>query len=168
MVTQPNLVIYTTTSRPLRSRTIWGTEFRFVRCKPEHMFGITQLWVNKQETVAVSDVEKTILDGLKQPEYCGGLPEVAKGLWIKKAELQPSKLVSYALQLGIGAVVRRLGFLMDLYQIGSSQDLEELQKQLSATYMRLDPSIPAEGKHLSRWKLQLNIPPEELEAVIGT
>jgi predicted transcriptional regulator of viral defense system len=168
MATQPNFVLYTTTHRILRGCNILGTEFRFVRYKPEHMFGITETWVDKQEKVKVSDIEKTVIDGLKQPEYCGGLPEVAKGLWMKKDELQPSTLVSYALQLGVGAIIRRLGFLLELYKIGTPQEIEALQKQLSATYMRLDPTLPAEGKHLSRWKLQLNILPEELEAAIRT
>ena len=39
MVTQPQMVVYVTTPRAARGRTILGTEFRFVRCKPEHLFG---------------------------------------------------------------------------------------------------------------------------------
>ena len=36
---------------------------------------------------------------------------------------------------------------------------------LTATYQRLDPLLPAEGTFLSRWRLQLNVTPEELDAV---
>jgi predicted transcriptional regulator of viral defense system len=60
MVTQPQLVVYATSPRPLRGRTILGTEFRFVRCKPKHFFGVTQHWVDKTQQVAVSDLERTV------------------------------------------------------------------------------------------------------------
>ena len=36
---------------------------------------------------------------------------------------------------------------------------------LTATYQRLDPLLPAEGAFLSRWRLQLNVTPEELDTV---
>jgi len=39
---------------------------------------------------------------------------------------------------------------------------------LTATYVRLDPVLPAEGKRLRRWRLQLNVDREELLAVLGT
>jgi predicted transcriptional regulator of viral defense system len=39
MVTQPQLVVYITTPHPIRARTILGTEFRFVRCQAELVFG---------------------------------------------------------------------------------------------------------------------------------
>ena len=34
--------------------------------------------------VYISDIEKTVLDGLKMPGYCGGIAEVAKGFWMKR------------------------------------------------------------------------------------
>ena len=70
MVTQPQFVVYTTTTRAIRPRLVLATEFRFVRCKPEHLFGFTEHWVTKTEKVQVSDLERTIIDGLKRSEYC--------------------------------------------------------------------------------------------------
>ena len=80
MLTQPQLVVVVTTPIPRRSLTIMGVEFRFVRCQRKHLFGLIEHWVTKQEKVRVSDLERTIIDGLKQPEHCGGLTEVARGL----------------------------------------------------------------------------------------
>ena len=57
---------------------------------------------------------------------------------------------------------------MELYQIGSGEDLELLRKMLTETYMRLDPLLPAEGKFLRRWRLQLNVSSEELLSVVRT
>jgi len=168
MSTQPQLVHYTTTPLMIRPRTILGAEFRFVRCQRHHLFGTQELWVAKTEKVRVSDKERTILDGLKQPEYCGGISEVTKGLWMKREVIDPIKLVGYALRLNIGAVTRRLGFLMEICHIDYPKGLEKLQKKITATYQLLDPSLPTEGKFTSRWKLRLNITEEELRQVART
>jgi predicted transcriptional regulator of viral defense system len=39
-------------------------------------------WATKTRKIRVSDLERAVIDGLKQSEYCGGFSEVAKGLWI--------------------------------------------------------------------------------------
>jgi len=124
--------------------------------------------VTKQDKVCVSNPERTIIDGLKQPEYCGGLTEVAKGLWMRRQDLKVAKLVGYAKRIGVGAVLRRLGFLLETYQMAGAPDLERLRSRLTATYVRLDPVLPPEGKRLRRWRLQVNVGPQELLAVVGT
>jgi predicted transcriptional regulator of viral defense system len=168
MVTQPQLIVYASSPRMMRSRTIQGTEFRFVRCKTEDLFGITEIWIDKNEKVFVSDLERTLLDGLRQPAYCGGFSEVAKGFSIKHQTIDPQKLIDYAVRLDVGAVIRRLGYLMELYQIGSRIHWEFLQTKLTSTYQLLDPELLAEGPHIARWRLRLNIPQEELLAIRGT
>lgn len=168
MTTQPQLVVLVSTPKPRRPVTTLGVEFRFVRCRRRHFFGLTEHWVTKQEKVRVSDLERTIIDGLKQPEHCGGLTEVAKGLWMRREDVKADRLVQYAKRIGVGAVVRRLGFLLETYEMAAAPDLDRLRVGLTATYVRLDPVLPAEGKRLRRWRLQLNIDPEELLAVVRT
>ncbi len=87
MVTQPQLDVCVTSPEAMRGRSILGTQFRFIRCKPDHFFGTMDHWATKQEKVTVSDLERTVLDGLRQPEHCGGVTEVAKGLWIRRADV---------------------------------------------------------------------------------
>jgi len=116
----------------------------------------------------VSDLERTIIDGLRQPEHCGGITEVAKGLWMQRERVNPEQLVAYSIRLGTGAVIRRLGFLLKLYEIGTSKTMETLRDHLTGSYVPLDPVLPKQGKHLHRWRLHLNIEPEELRSVIRT
>ena len=165
MTTQPQLRVFITSTSFQRNQTILGTDFRFVQCKREHFFGITDEWVEKSEQVKVSDIEKTVIDGLRHPRYCGGLTEVAKGLWLKHSEMNIARLVGYAVQMNVGAVIRRLGFLLDLYRIGEPQDLRQLQSQLTDSYDLLDPTLPREGNKTARWRLLINIPTEELLAL---
>lgn len=168
MTTQPQLVVIVSTPEPRRPVTALGVEFRFVRCRRKHLFGLTEHWVTKQEKVCVSDLERTIIDGLKQPQHCGGLTEVAKGLWMRRQDVNADRLVEYAKRIGVGAVVRRLGFLLETYELAAPPDLDRLREGLTATYVRLDPVLPAEGKRLRRWRLQLNVEPEELRGVART
>ena len=107
--------------------------------------GPAKHWVTKQESVEISDLERTIIDGLRQPEYCGGVTEVAKGLWMRHQDMQVTKLVDYALRLGIGAVIRRLGYLLELYRIAPENELARLRNALTATYLPLDPDA-TEGR----------------------
>jgi predicted transcriptional regulator of viral defense system len=168
MVTQPQFVVFASSTKRVPNRTLAGTEFRFVLIKPGQFFGTTKHWVTKQESVDISDLERTVIDGLRQPEYCGGVTEVAKGLWMRHADMQPDKLVDYALRLSVGAVTRRLGYLLELYGVAPEHALARLQGCLTPTYAPLDPMLPREGRHVARWRLQMNIPPEELEAVRAT
>ncbi len=168
MATQPQFVVFTSTTERLRNRTIQGTEFRFVLLKPEYLFGVASHWVTKQESVRISDLERTVIDGLRQPQYCGGVTEVAKSLWIRRSDMNPARLVDYALRLGIGAVIRRLGYLLELYEVAPKGDLGRLRSALTATYVVLDPVVPSEGRHLASWRLRVNIPPEELDAIRST
>lgn len=168
MVTQPQLVVYTSTPKFLRPRMVLGTEFRFVRCKPDKFFGYSDNWVTKTEKVQASDLERTIVDGLKQPEYCVGISEIAKGFWIRRDDIVPGRLVDYALNINVGAVVRRLGFLLELFEMEAYRELERLRERLTMTYSILDPVLPDEGKFLARWHLKLNVSPEEIEAVVRT
>lgn len=168
ILTQPQFVIYVTSPKPMRGRTVLGTDFRFVRCMPSHFFGTTEQWVDKQEKIVVSDLERTVLDGLKQPAYCGGFTEVAKGFWMRRGEVNAKRLVDYALRLGVGAVIRRLGYLLEAYGSEAHDQIERLRGRLTATYLLLDPLLPPEGKFLARWRLRVNVNPEEIQAVVRT
>ena len=167
-ITQPQLIVYVTTLKSRRSITTMGIEFRFIHNQKKYFFGIDDHWATKQEKVKVSDLERTIIDGLKQPEYCGGLTEVAKGLWMRHQDINVNRLISYAIKIDVGAVIRRLGFLLELYKIGSSEDWEILRSQLTETYVQLDPLLLSEGKYLRKWRLQCNVSPEELLSVVST
>ena len=166
MLTQPRLAAFVTSPKAIRPRTVLGTEFRFVRCKAEDLFGIVEHWATKTERVRVSDPERTVIDGLKQPEHCGGFTEVAKGYWMRREAMAASRLVDYALRLEVGAVVRRLGFLLETFEVPAP--IERLRAALTSSYTLLDPLLPATGPYQARWRLRVNVEPDELRALVRT
>ena len=168
MVTQPQFVIFVSSTKRIPKQTLQGTQFRFLLVKTKDLFGTTKHWVTKQESVEISDLERTILDGLRHPECCGGITDVAKGLWMRHPDIRVEKLLDYTKRLHVGSIYRRLGYLLELFSIATEAELQSLRNSLTATYVPLDPSLPREGPHLAKWRLQLNIPAEELLAVRST
>lgn len=168
MVTQPQLVIFISCTKRIPNQTLHGTEFRFVLTKPRDFFGTTRHWVTKQEPAEISDLERTVLDGLRRPQLCGGITDVANGFWMRHTDIRCAKLIEYAKRLDVGSVYRRLGYLLELFGLATKAELQQLRETLTATYTRLDPSLPSEGSHLARWRLQLNVPAEELLATRST
>ena len=165
MVTQPNFTIHVSCTRRIRPQTIGGYEFRFILLTETQMFGMAKHWVTKEQHVMISDMERTIIDSLRRPDLAGGIADIAKGLWMTRDSLNAKRLIDYALRLEVGAVSRRLGYLLERYGMAGESTLQPLRNKLSATYQRLDPVLPQEGKFLSRWRLRLNVSPEELDAV---
>ena len=164
MVTRPQFTVFVSSTKRITKQTLRGTKFRFVLLKRAHFFGAVKHWVTKQESVEISDLERTVIDGLRQPEYCGGVTDIAKGLWMRRADMNVQKLLDYATRLNIGSVKRRLGYLLELFGLASEQQLQVFRKSLTATYVPLDPLLPREGPHLAKWRLQINVSPEEIQA----
>jgi predicted transcriptional regulator of viral defense system len=169
MTLQPRIIVtVSAVHSPARHMTVQGTEIRVVNIRPKDVFGIEQHWIDGENAVQVSDRERTIIDCLRRPELCGGYAEVDIGTWMVRDQIRTEKLVDYALRLDVGAVTRRLGYLLDSCQIGTDDDRARLKAKLTLTYHLLDPSMPADGPHTATWRLRLNVGQEELRAQRST
>jgi len=168
MLTQPQFVVYVTSLVRHRRINVHGLDYCFVRTKPENFFGITEHWVDKQDRVLVSDIEKTIIDGLKQPEHCGGFTEVAKAFWIRRSEMDIGKLADYAIKLDVNVVAKRLGFMLETFGVAEAEPIQRLQEKATRPYLLLDPVMPNEGGYESRWKLRVNVEPDEIRSLVRT
>ncbi len=101
-------------------------------------------------------------------QYVGGVTEVARAVFLRRKDLDVKRLVDYALRLNIGAVIRRLGFLLETSGIETPESVRALQSHLTPTYEPLDSSLPPEGPYQARWRVRVNVSPEELRAVAHT
>ena len=168
MLTRPVTTVTVSTTRRLLNRTVLRVPYRFVAAKPENLWGYGPEWVMPDEQVQVSDLERTILDGLARPDLCAGVSEVASGLWMRKEDMDWEKLVSYAHRLGNQAVAKRLGYLLELFELAPAPILEELRDLVGPSYALLDPLLPVEGPYLARWRLRVNLDPEILKNGVST
>jgi predicted transcriptional regulator of viral defense system len=168
MLTRPVTTVTVTTPRRLAGREILGVPYRFVCAPPSTLWGCEPVWVTPYEQVSVSDLERTILDGLARPDLCAGVSQVATGLWLRRTDFDWDKMAQYAQKLGTHAVAQRLGYLLELYGLGKRSLIESLQEMVGVSYAWLDLLLPHEGPYLARWRLRLNLEPETLQAIIRT
>lgn len=168
MTVNPTLSVYI--SSPVRRipKEILGASFRFIYVQPKNIWGIEDVWVTPSQKVKVSDLERTVIDCLDRPDLCGGISEIAKGIWAKRDTIDYKKLVAYANKLGRKSVAKRLGFLLETYGLADSETLAELDVLLTSSYSPLDPTLPVSGPYNGAWKLRLNLDPEELIEITQT
>ena len=168
MTTHPINIVYVTVPRQRASRMIAGVEYRFVYSGQRSFWGWEAIWATDQEQVQVSDLEKTLLDGAVRPELCGGLAELARGLWLRKDDLDEERLVAYLQRLDHKAATKRIGFLLETYNLGHSETIAALRSLINDRYALLDPTLPDDGPYRAHWRLRINLDPEELKATVWT
>lgn len=153
---QPVRTIFVATTQHRRSLTLNGITYRFITLTRRKFFGHTRVWIDDQ-AVEIADQTKVLVDGLDHPELCGGIVEVAKGLWHSRNEINWKKMETYAGRMGNRAIFKRLGYLLEIFDLGNANLRKRLKKKLSAGYVVLDPLSPRQGIHTARWGLIINI-----------
>jgi predicted transcriptional regulator of viral defense system len=156
-------VVFMATPKQKRAMRIHGITYRFITLAKSKFFGIETQQIGGQP-FQISDPEKTVVDCFAHPEYCGGMIEAAKGLWngLHERRLDLDKLAHYAERLGNRAVLKRIGYLIEFYQIPVNGHLTRWLEHLSAGYNPLDPLGGRRGTHNARWHLLINRNPIEL------
>ncbi len=146
----PNMVFIQTTSRKKEQHLeILGVRFRIIRVTKKKFYGLEKVWID-DAAVQITDLEKTVVDCLDKPQYCGGIAEAAKAL---QGDLDIEKLKKYAMKIGNSAVIKRLGTLCE--KIGIKIDVEP--GLLSGNYPLLDPSMHGNGILNRKWKIRENV-----------
>ena len=159
---QVPIAVYVATTKRLRDRTILNTRYRFVTLSKRKFFGFQPEAISNTR-VNISDKGKTLADCLNHPEYCGGITEIAKALWNAKDEVSMEKLIDYSIIMGNSAILKRLGFLLELLHVDFSENLiESMRANLKKGYVLLDPLEEAQGNYSTRWGLRVNVSEERL------
>jgi len=168
LITRPVPDVKISTPRRLKTRTVLKVKYNFIYSKPENIWGTELTWVSQGERIIVSDPERTIIDCLTRPDLVGGVTEVAAALQMGSEKYNWEKLISYAERFDNQAVIKRLGFLLELLDLTTQPNLNYLQALFGKSYALLDPYLPEDGDYLSRWKLKINIEPDILEKAAST
>jgi predicted transcriptional regulator of viral defense system len=72
---------------------------------------------------------------------------------------EAAKLLEYAEKLGVGAVYKRLGYLLQRDHPGSVELIEACRQRITSGYSKLDPALPAD-RLVTAWRVW--IPESEL------
>jgi len=169
LITQPSLKEQIVVSRQVRPSTIKVKEvpFQFIFHNEKHFFGTKKIWIDNFNKVICSDLEKTIIDCLFKPDYSGGIVEIVRAIYISRDKIKYNILLEYAIKFNSQAVIKRLGFILELLKIDTII-IEDLQKLKTNSVVLLDTELPKSGKIKTKWSIQQNIEIETIKTAIYT
>lgn len=131
------------------------TAYQFIQVKPERFFGLEKVWVSDTR-VSITNVERTLLDGLSRPQYFGDFAEVLHAFEAISTNLNLERIIEYASKLDV-ATAKRLGWVFEMFDFKTDR-LERLARIPIKGYRTLDPSGPRKGPCNRRWMIQENLP----------
>lgn len=137
------------------SRHVHCFDFHFVQFTSERFFGVETTWSGDSQ-VQVTDLERTVIDAISRPKYCGDLAIAQLAVFGAGSRLDLERIVDYALKLD-AATCKRLGWHLERYGIDESV-LRKLREVPVRGYVRLDPSGPKLGPCGGKWSIQENVP----------
>jgi len=169
LITQPSLKEQIVVSKQLRPSEIKVKDipFQFIYHNKKHFFGAKKIWIDSFNKAMCSDLEKTIIDCLFKPDYAGGIVEIARAIYMSKEKIKYNILLEYAKNFDSQAVIKRLGFLLEILEINTNI-IDELQKLKTSSYITLDTELPKTGKRINRWSIQQNLDTETIKSAIYT
>jgi predicted transcriptional regulator of viral defense system len=150
----PQTVFIQTTVRKRKTSAL--ADYKFITVKKEKFFGLRKEWVSHLSFM-VTDFEKTLVDCCDYPEYCGGIAECSKAFINAEKNINPEKLINYAIEMKNSAIVKRIGYIAE--NISIKNIIAEIQNRkitLSPKYSILDTSLGNSGNYSSKWKLRIN------------
>lgn len=124
--------------------------FKYVTLNRKRFFGYTTTG-----DIVIAEKEKAVIDSLLLPKYAGGMLELRKAIKSSLQNLNPDKLIRYALKMESKAVVRRLGFILEECGFREKQ-LEMLLKNKGGGYELLDPTLGRKNNFDKKWLLDVN------------
>ncbi len=135
-----------TTKRPRnRQPLLRKARFELHTVPTARFIGLKNVWRGSTR-VQVSDPARTVIDMLADPALGGGIRHVTEMLatLLREQPKEAPKLADYAAKLGVGAIYKRLGFLLQRDHSDQTALIEACRENLSTGYAKLDPALPAD------------------------
>ncbi len=142
----------------LKSKNLYRIKdvpYQFVQVNPQRFFGVHKVWIGETR-VNITNVERTLLDCLTYPRYCGDFPQVLHSFRVAADFLDLERIMDYALKLD-AATAKRLGWILE-NQGFKAASLEPLLAISIKGYRLLDPTGSRKGRCNRRWMIQENLP----------
>jgi predicted transcriptional regulator of viral defense system len=150
-------VLVSTSRRPRdRQPVIGGIPFRLRTVAEREFFGLRKVWRGRMQ-VRVTDPSRTILDLMADPVLGGGLrssTDMLRAYLVSKELRNVPQLLQYADTLAVGAVFKRLGYLLARFAPEETDAIDRCRGALTQGNAKLDPALPAE-RLVTAWRLWL-------------
>lgn len=152
------IAVFTARRVRTRKQRVQDTKFVLRVVPKERLFGTVNVW-RQQTRIQVSDPSRTLADILSEPAIGGGIRHVAQVVkeYFSGEHRDDDKLVNYISRLKNRTICKRLGYLLENFQIDAPKILRYCEANVSAGYSKLDPTVKVKGKLSRRWNLDINV-----------
>ncbi len=121
---------------------------RFVKTKSRLIYGFRKEYL-ADKVAFIAEKERAVVDGLLFPGYVP-LNEVVSTI---RSGIDSRITLEYAKRTGKQTILKRLGYLLN--EVGDGRFSTDI-KELSDTYVPLDPALPRRGRHDPKWRVIVN------------
>lgn len=155
----PNNVFIQTTKLK-KSKTIFGTAYKFVTVAPNKIAGILTQGQGSRK-YRITDMDKTIVDCFDLSEHSGGYAELIRAF--NQTKLNSDKMIDYCTAIDNISATKRMGFLAELLDKKGLKTFIKFAKQrINSKYNVFDPAGTDKGEFVNDWRLRLNISRDEI------
>lgn len=137
--------------------TLQGVELRWIRLRPDRLFGFETVLLDGQR-VALASPERAIADALLVPRWAD-LDELARAI----DRVSVRRLLAIVRRLGSMAAAKRAGWLLE--RTGHPVP-DSFRRGLRRTTDPLMPRLPRKGPIDRRWGLLINAEPSDASGVV--
>lgn len=161
MTEQIPRTIYVVTTKIKKDIEFFGEKIQFVTLVPKKFYGYTTEKID-DDYFTIATREKTIIDCLDHPAYCGGVAELFKGLCTTRDQINFDDLMNVTEKINLSSVQRRLGYLLEKSDLLREDEYKKLKGNFKG-FRWLDPSANKKILHYDHnWGLKVNISEENL------
>lgn len=133
-------------TRSLYRYKIEGYDFILIQTHLDHLWGVERKRIGEFK-IRITDLERTLMDGLTHTHYCGGFREVLSAFEIAAGRMDIKKLIAYSRKTSLVAQ-KRLGWILEKLSLETPELIEIPEKRY---YDKLDPAGPRRGKYNKKW-----------------
>lgn len=138
-----------------RKQEIAGITYLIHTIKSAYFFGLKIVWFDGVK-VRIADPTRTLLDLLMYPQFCGGIRFIEDVLknYFNSRHKNIDVLLGYLERIDNGAVIKRLGFLVEKNFSDEVELIEFCLSHLTQGYVSLSPSLEC-PRIATRWRLRV-------------
>jgi len=141
-----------------------GTTYQFVKIQANKKTGITFNGYGNYK-YPITDIEKTIVDCFDLPQYSGGFAELIRAFY--QAKVNVKKLTDYCNAVDNIAVIKRLGFLAELFEKKNlTSFIQFARSKVNRSYNLFDPFGENTGKPNNDWYLRINLSEDNILEIV--
>ena len=159
----PNKVLIQTTQLK-KEVEFAGTTYQFIKIQPNKRTGVVFNGYGNYK-YPITDIEKTIVDCFDLPQYSGGFAELISAFY--NANLNSKKLTDYCNAVNNIAVIKRLGFLAELFEKRNLCSFVKFAKsKVNRSYNLFDTFGENTGEPNNDWYLRMNLSKENILGIV--